>query len=244
MNNILPKPLITSYDSLKTELAILADDEYRTFVMKICPSKRPFLGVRVPEIREIASRVPLASIGTFLKVTPIGYEEVLARGFLIARLPYTDLLKWFDSQIDYFDDWSACDTFCSAIGKLIRKHKSDFFDHKLDNLLNQKSEFAVRTGLVLLKCCYVEPDYLQVIFDCISKLKTRQEYYIKMAIAWLLTECFIKYPDETLTYLNTSSLPIWTLNKTISKICDSYRVDSETKEYLRSLRVISPKQLK
>ncbi len=39
---------IRSYEELKGALAEMADDEYRDFVMKICPSERPFLGVRVP----------------------------------------------------------------------------------------------------------------------------------------------------------------------------------------------------
>ena len=73
-------------------------------------------------------------------------------------------------------------------------------------------------------------DYLAVIFDRVEGLVEREEYYIRMAIAWLLAECFIKYPEVTLAYMKVSRLPRWTYNKTISKICDSYRVDEETKE--------------
>ena len=57
-----------------------------------------------------------------------------------------------------------------------------------------------------------------------------------MAIAWLLSECFIKFPEPTFDYLKTSKLPKWTFNKTISKICDSYRVDPEVKAELKRLR--------
>ena len=34
----------------------------------------------------------------------------------------------------------------------------------------------------------------------------------------------------------TSRLPTWTFNKTISKICDSHRVDPEVKASLRKMR--------
>ena len=64
----------------------------------------------------------------------------------------------------------------------------------------------------------------------------REEYYVRMAIAWLVAECFIKYPEITLGYLKVSQLPKWTFNKAISKICDSYRVDEEMKEIVRGLR--------
>jgi 3-methyladenine DNA glycosylase AlkD len=57
-----------------------------------------------------------------------------------------------------------------------------------------------------------------------------------MAIAWLLAECFIKYPDETFGYLKQSNLEKWTFNKTLSKICDSCRVPSEAKQQIKLLR--------
>ena len=227
---------IESHQELCTALAALADDEYREFVMKTCPSERPFLGVRVPQIRDIAKRVAPEKIEELISVVPVGYEETLARAFLIARLPYDKMLKYFDSQVDCLDDWSTCDTFCSAIHRLLKRHKSEFFEMKIEELLRDTREFAVRTELVLLKSEYVEPDYLNVIFDRVESLSGREEYYIKMGIAWLLCDCFIKYPDVTTGYLSASKLPVWTFNKTISKICDSYRVDPDAKEMLRKMR--------
>ena len=53
-----------------------------------------------------------------------------------------------------------------------------------------------------------------------------------MARAWLLCECFIKYENETLKYLENNNLDKFTINKTISKIRDSFRVDKKTKDYI------------
>ncbi|MBR2659600.1 DNA alkylation repair protein, partial [Candidatus Saccharibacteria bacterium] len=75
-----------------------------------------------------------------------------------------------------------------------------------------------------------------VIFDRVDGLAEREEYYIRMGIAWLLCDCFIKYPTATIGYMVSSKLPVWTFNKTISKICDSYRVDEETKDLVRKMR--------
>ena len=58
--------------------------------MKEIFSERPFIGVRIPKIREIVRRVPKDKISEFIKVEPIAIEEVLARGMLICRLNYTD----------------------------------------------------------------------------------------------------------------------------------------------------------
>jgi 3-methyladenine DNA glycosylase AlkD len=234
---------IRNYKELKEELASLADDEYREFSMKGIPSERPFIGVRIPLIRKVVAKVPDEKIVELLKVEPVAIEEVLARGMLICRLPYDEVVSlhdndksWFDSQIEYIDNWCTCDIFCSGICRKIKKHQENFLESKIDELLNAADEFAVRAGLVMLKCGYISEDYLAVIFDRVERLAEREEYYIRMAIAWLIAECFIKFPEATLAYMKVSKLPRWTFNKTISKICDSYRVDEDAKAMLKKMR--------
>lgn len=230
-----PKTIAT-YDDLKKWLKVYAEDEYRDFSVKLTPSGRPILGVRVPLVRKLAGLVPKEKIENLLKRKPTTFEEVLVRGFLICRLPYEKMLVKFDSQVDYIDNWSTCDLFCAGLKKSLKKHQEEFLDLKIRGLLEDKREFAVRGGLVLLKCHYMDAQYLEFIFEASERLAERDEYYVKMAIAWLLSECFIKYPAATAGYLVNSSLPKWTFNKTISKICDSYRVDAETKKMLKKMR--------
>lgn len=226
---------IESYEEAKSRLAGLAEDGYREFSAKLTMTERPFLGVRIPLVRELARAVAPEKIHEFLEVEPVSFEEVLFRGFSICRLPYEEMLGWFDSQVDYIGDWSSCDVFCSGL-KAVKKHKAEFLDLKILGLLEDEREFAARVGLVLLKCYYVEFDYLAVIFDSAERLAGREEYYVRMAIAWLIAECFIKEPEETLAYMRVSRLPRWTYNKAISKICDSYRVDAEMKGVVRGMR--------
>lgn len=234
------------YKELRRRLAELADDEYREFSMKGIPCERPFIGVRIPQIRRIVAEVPREKVEEILTAEPVAIEEVLARGMMICRLSYEEMLvprerlhggSWFDSQISYIDNWCTCDTFCSGVAKKIQKKRTEFFETKVDGLLSDKSgEFAVRVGLVLLKSAYIEPEWLNVIFDRVDGLAEREEYYIRMGVAWLLCDCFIKYPTATIGYMMSSKLPVWTFNKTISKICDSYRVDEETKDLVRKMR--------
>ena len=236
---------ICEYGELRRELASLADDEYRDFSMKGIPSERPFIGVRIPLIRAVVTEISDVKVIEFLSVEPVAIEEVLARGMLICRLPYDEIMasrddlhgkSWFDSQISYIDNWCTCDIFCSGVCRKIGRHREDFLELKVDGLLEAKNEFAVRAGLVILKCGYVSEDYLAVIFDRVEGLASREEYYIRMAIAWLIAECFIRFPEVTLAYMKVSGLPKGTFNKTISKICDSYRVQEETKEMLKKMR--------
>ena len=73
---------IYEYKELRGALASSADDEYRKFSMKGIPSERPFIGVRIPLIREIVTKVSSEKIAKFLAVEPVTIEEVLARGIL------------------------------------------------------------------------------------------------------------------------------------------------------------------
>ena len=212
-----------------------ADEKYREFSMKGIPSERPFIGVRIPKIREIVSRVPIERFDEFLAVEPVAIEEVLARGMIIARMDYSEMVSAFDSQVELIDDWCTCDTFCAGIRKTVAKHREEFYDLKIRGLVESRREFSTRVGLVLL-LGYVSEEWLQVIFETVELVASREEYYVRMAVAWLVAECFIKFPDETFSYLQVSKLPAWTYNKAISKICDSYRVDGEMKDVLRGMR--------
>ena len=58
-----------------------------------------------------------------------------------------------------------------------------------------------------------------------------------MANAWLISICFIKFPNETLKYLKKCKLNKFTKNKAISKIRDSYRVSKTDKEEVKKLRI-------
>jgi len=193
------------------------------------------MGMKIPEIRAEVQKIPEERYAEILARKPATIDEILARGMMLARLPYEEMLGYFDSQVDYICDWCTCDIFCSELKK-VRRHREEFLAEKLMPLLKDEREFAVRVGLVFLKCYYVDSEHLNLIFDRVENLKDRDEYYIKMAIAWLVSECFIKFPEPTLKFLKTTKLPKWTFNKSISKICDSFRVDQETKIYLKTLR--------
>lgn len=237
--------MIRNYDEFRRRLAGLADDEYREFCMKGIPSARPFIGVRIPQIREIVKEIAPEYIEEFLKVEPVAIEEVLARGMVICRLSYEEMAvlrggingeSWFDSQVELIDDWCNCDVFCSGVVKVAKRQREEFLESKVEKLLKDQHEYPTRVGLVILKCGYVDFEHLAVIFDRVESLACRDEYYVKMAIAWLVAECFIKYPEETFAYLKVTRLPKWTYNKAISKICDSHRVAPEVKDVLRKMR--------
>lgn len=226
---------MTSSTSIQNKLTHLVDDEYRAFAIKGILTDYPFLGVRTPDLRNLAKEIEKSDEAKeFLESEPESYEELTIQGFIIAGLQYEEMKKRFPAYVAKIDNWATTDMVASSI-KSIKKNREDFLN-VIDEFLKSPYEFTVRMALVCLKGYYITPDYLAVIFDRISQVKDREEYYIKMAVAWLVSECFIKYPDETYGFLNSKILPAWTQNKSISKIRDSYRVPKEIKDSLLILK--------
>lgn len=264
----LKKPNWTKkdYQEFRNYLFSQAEEGYRDFVLTGTITERPYLGVRVPKCRQIAkaiSGVGAPAMHSFLSHTPVAYEEVLIRGFVISSLPYKEMLAELYDFITLIDNWGICDCFCASLKTHLKKHKSDFLS-EIDKMLNSLDEFQTRVALVCLLDHYVEPDYLAVIFDRITEIapylsdgpgelsveRIKGEmggervrtimawdaYYVKMAVAWLISVCFAKFPEETTFWFRDLKLPKWTYNKSIAKTCESYRVDRDLKAELKSLK--------
>ncbi|MGN1057828.1 MAG: DNA alkylation repair protein [Candidatus Avelusimicrobium sp.] len=83
---------------------------------------------------------------------------------------------------------------------------------------------------------FLDNQHIDQVFKILDNFKTEQHYYVNMANAWLLCECFIKQREKTLNYLKNHNLNNFTINKTISKCRDSFRVSKEDKEMLLTFK--------
>ena len=74
-------------------------------------------------------------------------------------------------------------------------------------------------------------EYLEMVSDIRS-----DEYYVNMMIAWYFATALAKQYETALPFLENNLLDVWTHNKTIQKAVESYRIPSEQKDYLKSLK--------
>ena len=222
--------------AIRKKLINLAEPEYGDFVAKGAPSEYPVLGVRVPRIQELAKEVFQGDYQEFLdKFEPKSREEMHLKSLVLARKIQKDGLdkKELFSHIEKMDSWEMVDIFCSRL-KSVKENREEWLEY-IDEML-AGSEFFARMGMVLLLDYYVDEDWVQIVYERILKLKNRDEYYVKMAVAWTIQKCFVYFPDLTFVFMQTAGLPEWTLRKAISKIRDSFRVDEEWKEKLSELK--------
>ncbi len=216
------------YQKFLTYLLSLANDEYRLFHTKLVKTKYKILGINVPKQRLIAKEILKGNAKSFLKFSQdIYYEEVNIKGFIIANLKDENLIDDFVLKID---NWAICDNFCSSLK--IEESNLDKYFKKITQYVNEKDEFIARVGIVLLLNNYLTKDYLPKIFKLINNI-TLDKYYLNMAIAWLISECYIKEKELTILFLQDNKLSNFIQNKAIAKIKDSYRVSKEEKMMLQ-----------
>ncbi len=216
-------------------LISLKDDKYKEFNSKLITTKYKMLGIRMPLLRKIASDIFKSDYQKFLEVAGTNYfEEVMIKGFVIAKIKdIKELEKYFDNYIDLIDNWAINDSFCNSL-KIVNKNK-DYFMNMVLKLINRGKEYHLRVGLIILLNFYIQKEYLKKIFGILDNINS-DLYYVNMACAWLLCEVFTKYSDITLEYLENNKLNKFTINKTVSKIRDSYRVSKELKDYVLKYR--------
>lgn len=204
--------------------------KYRDFHSKLTPTQYKILGISVPENRKLSKEISKGNALSFLKF-PKGtyYEEVLIEGFVIASLPEESFFPHLETFLPKIDNWAICDGFCNSI-KILTKNHQKYFEYFL-NLLMRKEPFTIRVGLITLLSFYVEEEYLEEILKSLDQIKS-EHYYVNMGMAWLLAEMYIKYPKILENYFKCAHINDFTMNKTISKIRDSYRVSKEKKDEL------------
>lgn len=226
------------YAEFIEELKSFADEKYRQFHTSLVPNeeKDSFLGVRMPKLRELGKEISKRNPRGFLAICKSDYyEEKMLRGIvtgLVKPKDYDDFISLADSFVPYVSNWALCDCFCSGL-KYVKKCREQFFEHLKTYLSG--NIWAIRVALVLMLNYYLDDEYIAEVLKRVDSVHS-EEYYVKMAQAWLLATALAKCPEPALAYYEDNSLDDFTHNKAIQKAIESYRIDGETKNYLRSLK--------
>ncbi len=220
---------------IREKIFSLADEKYKEFHSGLCPNTNNIIGVRVPILRNYAKE--LVKEGFEEKYKKIGkdyYEEIMLKGMMIGiqKMDIETKLSYIEKYIPYIDNWAICDVFVAGL-KI--KEKEEFYTFIQKYLENDKTEFEIRFGLVSLLDYFIDEEHLQEIFNITDKIK-KEEYYVEMAIAWLISICYIKFPKETEKYLKNNKLSNFAYNKSIQKIIESTRISQEEKNKLRKMK--------
>ena len=250
-NTVLP------IEQIRSVLQGLADADYGAFQSallrkpgeeQLTGSAAHYLGVRLPALRKLAKQLAKEDWQTAMETLRAAnrnqepsssfYEELMLEGMLIgladgvgiARRQQLNLIADF---VPLVDNWGICDSFCAGL-KLFQEDKESGWAF-LQPFLQSGQEYEIRFGLVMLLDYFVEKEYLSRIWDVMDALD-HPGYYVKMAAAWAVSICYVRFPAETYAYLQNSRLDIFTYNKALQKITESRCVSAQEKELIRLMR--------
>lgn len=215
------------------------DNDYKLFHQKICKTKYKILGIKIPNLKIIAKNLlnDYSYDEILDKLSYEYYEEVLLRGLIIgmSKINFEKKLVLIDSFIEKIDNWAICDTFCASL-KFIKKNEDEFLNY-IQKYLNNKKEYYLRFGIVILLDYYINDKYIDYILNRISKINS-DYYYVKMAISWCISVCLVKYFDKTLKFLelNKNNIDKWIYNKSLQKACESLRLNNNEKFILKNMK--------
>lgn len=223
---------------IKEKLFELSDQKYKEFHGELCPGTENIIGVRVPILRKYAQELFKEKDWkqTIEEIDNEYYEEIMLQGMLIGQTKNEDIdtiLKYIEKYVPKIDNWAICDVFCAGL-KITKKYKKEIWNF-IQRYLKSNKEFEIRFAVVMILDYYIDEEYLKQNFKIFDNIK-HEGYYVKMAVAWAISICLIKFYNETIEYLNKAKLDNWTYNKAIQKAIESYRISDEKKDFLRKLK--------
>lgn len=215
--------------SIKEKLSALSEEKYATFSASLLNDEIKVMGVRLPVLKKMAKAIENKQ--AFLsQASDDSFEEIMLQGFVIANLKCPTEL-WLEEVWKYtlkISNWSLCDSFVSAI--FHHSYVNDLWEEK-EKYINSESMWQQRFILV----CFIH--WLDEHFDeclALSIAIQSDEYYVKMAQAWLYAEaCSI---DAMSVFHSFDQMSPWVVNKTIQKISESNKIDDSIKKKARSYK--------
>jgi len=247
-------------ESIREELLLIAENDYKKFTSALLPGIENVLGVRLPILRDMAKKIVKDDWRSELtELQDIYFEEIMLRGLIIgySNTDINETLDFVSGFVPKINNWSVCDSFCVSL-KIIQKNRATVWEY-LQKYLNSEKEFEVRFGLISLLDHYIKCDengkpiprrrsvtlidvendseqngeYIESVLDALNR-KFTQGYYTQMAAAWTMAEAFCTFPYKTMKVLENCKMDDFTYKKTLQKICESRIPSDEVKKMLRN----------
>lgn len=203
---------------------------------RVTPNCKPVIGVRVPKLREIAKEIARIDYRTFLEQCEEEYfEQEMLKVFVIgyAKDDIETILSYADQVIPMIHDWAVNDGFCQTFS-IARKNRELVYQWQ-KRYASQNAEFPQRVSAVLLMSHFLTEEYIDQVLLDMNQLHF-DGYYTKMGVAWCIATAYAKFPAQTKEFIYHNQLDDFTFNKSLSKMCESFRVPEEDKIWIRQMK--------
>ena len=224
-------------ETFKKELLNLADEKYRQFSQKLGMGQLEILGIKIPVLKQLAKDLSKHNWQEFFDAEDNFCAEVVTlKGMCLgyAKLEFDEFSIYLKKFFKMVESWVETDTTVPTF-KIIAKNREKVWQDIQPYLFGNK-EYETRLALIILLDYFLTDDWIDLVLDVLPKIEQGQ-YYVDMALAWLLSVCFVKYRDKTLSLIEKKSFSKFVQNKAIQKARESFRVSVQDKELLLNFKL-------
>ena len=226
-------------DKILSDLFAMQDIAYRDFNSSLIPNldKSVFIGVRTPVLRyyakEFFKNYPETTKEFMSKLPHRYFEEDQLHAFLIEQIKdYDECLQRLEAFLPYVDNWATCD---SMNPKVLKRHLPELLG-RVKIWISSPHEYTCRCGIGVLMRYFLDEYFDTEYPELVSSIR-RDEYYVKMMVAWYFATALAKQYGSAMVYLKEKPLPRWTHNKTIQKAIESYRLNEFQKRCIKEMKL-------
>ncbi len=114
---------------IRQEIERLAENDYKKFSANLLPGVEHVLGVRLPQLRQIAKEVAQGNWQQYLLEEPYYFEELMLQGMVIGAIKVEpkERLRYIAAFVPRINSWSVCDSFCSGLKSKISSLCGSFY---------------------------------------------------------------------------------------------------------------------
>lgn len=223
-------------DGIFSVLLEYQDPVYQQFLQRLLPNLLPesILGVRTPQLRRLAKEMPSTQREAFLQNLPHSYfEENQLHVFLLeGEKDFPVALSRVEEFLPFVDNWATCDQLRP---KALATHRPELLE-SIRCWLHSEHTYTVRFAIEMLMCHFLEDAFDPEYPELVAQIR-REEYYVRMMVAWYFATALAKQYETVLPYIQNQRLEKWVHNKTIQKAVESNRISPEQKAILRTFRI-------
>lgn len=180
---------MNDYEIILKELNEKRSYKLVEFSSKIIRTKFQLIGSYSTDIKNIFKKYKTIDLKSFNEFKYYEMNLIYITYGLKQNKTIEEQIKFLLDNKDIIDCWAIVD----STAKLIKTKPINEELKMLDILASSNEEFLIRYKYIKL-FDYVNKDNLEIIFNSIIN---SEFYYVLMGEAWLLADCYIKYPNET-----------------------------------------------
>ena len=172
------------------------------FTSALMPGVENVLGIRLPVLRKHRpARSPPGDWRAYLaEAEDFYFEERMLQGLVIGyarceRRPRSS--QHVARFVPKINNWAVCDCFCWRLPR--RRAAADVGVHTALFPIAQ-AEYDVRFAVVTGLGNFVDGQHLEALLRQLDGVR-HEAYYARMAVAWAVSVCYVKFPQRTHAWL-------------------------------------------